>query len=97
MRIEGRSPVLAFIQLIGGALTVPVVSISSVFWVAAAYRPERAPEITRRSRFGWLIIDTLWACTTWQMVAAALAALHDKCAKAVVSRAGCASSPSSAA
>ena len=81
MRIgaEGRSPVLAFIQLIGGALTVPVVSLASVFWVAAAFRPERAPEITQAlTDSGWLIIETLWACTTWQMVAAALAGLHDK-------------------
>ncbi|HWS63447.1 MAG TPA: hypothetical protein VN325_11895 [Steroidobacteraceae bacterium] len=87
MRIEGRSPVLAFIQLIGGALTVPVVSISSVFWVAAAYRPERAPEITQAlTDSGWLIIDTLWACTTWQMVAAAVAGLHDKSAKPLFPR-----------
>lgn len=80
MRIgaEGRSPVLAFIQLIGGALTVPVVSLATMFWVAAAFRPERSPELIQAlTDSGWLIIETLWACTTWQMIAAALAGMHD--------------------
>ena len=40
-RIEGRFPVMAYLQLLGGGLTVMVVSFSAFFWVAAAFRPER--------------------------------------------------------
>ena len=42
-RIEGRFPVLSLLQLLGGGLTVLVVSLSAVFWAVAAFRPERDP------------------------------------------------------
>lgn len=78
-RIEGRYPTMAYLQLIGGALTVIVVSLSAFFWVAAAFRPEQAPETTRLlSDLGWLCIDLQYACTTLQMIAAALVGLADK-------------------
>lgn len=79
-RIEGTEmPVLSYLQLIGGALTVMVVSFSAVFWVVAAFRPE-APASTFQmmTDTGWLIIDLCYACTTLQMVAAALIGLADK-------------------
>lgn len=79
-RIEGAEmPVLSYLQLIGGALTVMVVSFSAVFWVVAAFRPE-APASTFQmmTDTGWLIIDLCYACTTLQMVAAALVGLADK-------------------
>jgi len=43
-RIEGRFPVMAWLQLLGGGLTVMVVSFSAMFWVVAAFRPERVSE-----------------------------------------------------
>jgi hypothetical protein len=79
-RIEGTEmPVLSYLQLIGGALTVMVVSFSAVFWVVAAFRPE-APASTFQmmTDTGWLIIDLCYCCTTLQMVAAALIGLADK-------------------
>ena len=79
-RIEGTEmPVLSYLQLIGGALTVMVVSFSAVFWVVAAFRPE-APASTFQmmTDTGWLIIDLCYTCTTLQMVAAALIGLADK-------------------
>ena len=78
-RIEGGMPVLSYLQLIGGALTVMVVSMSATFWIAAAFRPERNPEITQMLHdMGWLTIDQLYACTTFQMIAAAVVGLYDK-------------------
>jgi hypothetical protein len=78
-RIEGRFPVLSFLQLIGGALTVMVVSFSATFWAVAAFRPERSPELIQLlSDTGWLSIDLQYACTTLQMVALALVCLADK-------------------
>lgn len=79
-RIEGSEmPVLSYLQLIGGALTVMVVSFSATFWVIAAFRPE-APASTFQmmTDTGWLIIDLCYTCTTLQMVAAALVGLADK-------------------
>jgi hypothetical protein len=78
-QIEGRYPTLANLQLIGGALTVAVVSFSCCFWAIAAFRPERNPELIQfATDTGWLIIDLQYACTTLQMVAFALAVLADK-------------------
>jgi len=78
-RIEGKMPVLALLQLIGGALTVVVVSFSAMFWAVAAFRPDADPSIFRLlTDTGWLCIDLQYACTTLQMVAAALVGLADK-------------------
>lgn len=78
-KIEGEYRTLSYLQLIGGALTVMVVSFSAMFWVAAAFRPDRDPVIIQTlTDVGWLCIDLQYACTTLQMVAAALVGLADK-------------------
>jgi hypothetical protein len=77
--IEGPSRTLTYLQLIGGALTVMVVSFSAMFWAVAAFRPERDPQlILLLTDLGWLCIDLQYACTTLQMIAAALVGLSDK-------------------
>ena len=89
-KIEGSSHTLAYLQLIGSALTVMVVSMSAAFWIAAGFRPERAPEITQMLHdMGWLTIDQLYFCTTLQMVAAAVAGLYDKSEKPMLPRWAC--------
>jgi hypothetical protein len=78
-RVEGKFPVMAFLQLLGGGLTVMVVSFSAMFWAVAAFRPEREPgTVQMLTDTGWLCIDLQYACTTLQMVAAALVGLADK-------------------
>jgi hypothetical protein len=78
-RVEGAMRTLSYLQLIGGALTVMVVSMSAACWIAAAFRPERNPEITQMLHdLGWLTIDQLYFCTTLQMIAAAVVGLYDK-------------------
>jgi hypothetical protein len=78
-KIEGGYPVLSWLQLLGGGLTVFVVSQSAVFWAVAAFRPERDPsEMQLLNDTGWLTIDLQYACTTLQMIAAALVGLADK-------------------
>ncbi|BBO28269.1 hypothetical protein AltI4_26570 [Alteromonas sp. I4] len=86
MRIEtGHYPVLSYLQLLGGCLTVMVVSISMYLWVVAAQRPERSPEITQMlTDAGWLMNDTVYMCTTLQMFAMALCFLADKKSKVPV-------------
>jgi len=81
-RIEGSYPVLANLQLLGGGLTVIVVSFSAMFWAVAAFRPGRDPALIQMlTDTGWLAIDLQYACTTLQMVALALAVLTDKKSK----------------
>jgi len=78
-RIEGSFPVLSSLQLLGGGLTVIVVSFSATFWAIAAFRPDRSPELIQLlTDSGWLSIDLQYACTTLQMVALALVCLADK-------------------
>lgn len=78
-QIEKGGRTLTYLQLIGGALTVTVVSFSAMFWVAAAFRPERDPHIAQMlTDVGWLCIDLQYPCTTLQMAAAALVGLADK-------------------
>ena len=86
-RIEGPWRALGYLQLVGGALTVMVVSMSAAFWIGAGFRPERATEITQMLHdMGWLTIDQLYFCTTLQMIAAAIAGLHDKSATPLLPR-----------
>jgi hypothetical protein len=78
-RIEGKFPVMAYLQLLGGGLTVMVVSFSAFFWVTAAFRPERDPVLIQLlTDLGWLCIDLQYACTTLQMVAAAMVGLAER-------------------
>ena len=78
-RIEGRFPILSLLQLLGGGLTVLVVSLSAVFWAVAAFRPERDPsQMQLLNDLGWLSIDLQYACTTLQMYAAGAVGLADK-------------------
>lgn len=78
-KIEGQRPVMAYLQLIGGGLTVMVVSFSAFFWATASFRPDRDPElILLLTDLGWLCIDLQYACTTLQMFAIAFVGLGDK-------------------
>jgi hypothetical protein len=78
-RVEGHSRALTYTQLACGALTFFVVSGALVFWAAAAFRPERNPELMQLlSDLGWMALDLQWAITTVQMLAIALLGLSDK-------------------
>ena len=67
-----------------------VVSMSAAFWIAAAFRPERNPEITQMLHdMGWLTIDQLYFCTTLQMIAAAIAGLQERSPRPMLPRWAC--------
>lgn len=78
-QIERHSKLLTFLQLIGGALTVFVVSFGMLCWAVACFRPDRDPAIVQMlSDLGWESLELQWAITTVQMVAMALVGLADK-------------------
>jgi len=80
-RIEQHTRTLTYTQLIGGALTVFVVSFAILCWSIATFRPERPPAIQQMlTDFGWLSLETQWALTTVQMWAMAFIGLADRSA-----------------
>lgn len=77
-RIEGDTRTMTYLQLIGGALTVFVVSFAILCWSIATFRPDRPPELQQMlTDFGWLSLETQWALTTMQMWAMAFIGLSD--------------------
>jgi len=52
--VEGSAGMLTFCALIGGAGNMCLTFYPATFWLLAAYRPERAPELT------YLINDLAW-------------------------------------
>ena len=44
-RMEGSPPVLAYTQLLAGAMSVAIVLFPVMFWATAAFRPDRDPQL----------------------------------------------------
>ena len=78
-RIEGKHSPLAFGQMMLGALLVPVFMSPMFVWQAAAYRPERAVEITQAlNDLAWLpFVGIVWTVTL-QVALIAIAILGDR-------------------
>lgn len=76
-RIERRSRVLSYSQLIGGALTVLVCSLSCVFWIAATYRTRSPETVQLLHDLGWIGIDPLYICTAVQAISIGVLGLQD--------------------
>ena len=47
LRMEGRTPILAFLQVVTGAVTVVALVVPTIVFNVAAFRPERDPQITQ--------------------------------------------------
>lgn len=72
--LEGRRPVLAIVQLVGGIGVVTFVSGACCLWVGAAFRAgEAAPSVTEAlNDAGWFTFMLTWPGLSIQMVAAGL-------------------------
>lgn len=86
-RIETGTPVLTYVQLLGGCAATMLLLLPTLLWTVAAFRPERAPEITQ------LVNDTAWLMTVMpfppacvQLTAIALAILGDRSATPLLPR-----------
>ncbi len=56
-RIEGRTGPLTVAQISAGSLTALVFVIAAVFWTAAAFRPDRGPEMIQLlNDLGWITL-----------------------------------------
>lgn len=69
-QMEGRYPVLAYVQLIGSGLAVVAILMPTFAFAAASYRPERDPQITQAlNDLGWLPFVMNWPAATIQCLA----------------------------
>jgi hypothetical protein len=78
-RIEGPSSALAYLQLGMGALGTAFFTIPTFFWMAAAFYPDRDPEITQALHAaGWLPLVAAIFPAIVQNTAIAIATFTDK-------------------
>jgi hypothetical protein len=86
-RIEGSSPILTIIQLIGGILTAWVLMFCPAIWAAAAFRTDTDPNIVRTlNDVGFILFNITYAVTSVQAIAAGLAGLADRSPQPVFPR-----------
>jgi hypothetical protein len=79
-RMEGRYPLLAYLQLAGCALSVVAILLPTFAFAAASYRPERDPEITQAlNDLGWLPFVMNWPAATLQSMTIAFAIFGATC------------------
>jgi hypothetical protein len=86
-RIEGSSPVLTIIQLIGGILTAWVLMFCPAIWATAAFRPNVDSNTIRAlNDLGFILFNITYAVTSVQAIAAGLVGLADKSERPVFPR-----------
>jgi hypothetical protein len=79
MRMEGRTPILTFLQLITGAATGVCLLLPLLLMTTIAFRPDRNPELTvTLNDIAWLLFITPIAPFMIQNVAIGVAILNDK-------------------
>ena len=78
-RIENAFPILTFTELVAGAVTAMILLMPTVLWTAAAFRPDRNPEIILAlNDLAWLFLLMTFAPFFIQLVSIGLAVLCDK-------------------
>ncbi|MET0829793.1 MAG: hypothetical protein ABWY26_09750 [Microbacterium sp.] len=85
--MEGRAPVLTFVQLIAGAVTWVMLIVPLIIMNVAAFRPDRSPEITQTlNDLAWILFIPPVGPFLVQNVAIAIAILSDRSATPVLPR-----------
>ena len=78
-RMEGRSPVLAYTQMICGVMGVLAFLMPIMIWCAIAFRPDRDPQLMLLfNDLAWLMLTTIVSPPIVQNIAIGLAILGDK-------------------
>ena len=86
-RIEGATPVLTYTQLVAGAVTVLILTLPTVLWTVAAFRPERSPELVLLlSDFSWIAFIMTFPPFFVQLVAIGAAIISDRAERPVFPR-----------
>lgn len=78
LRIEGRHPILTFVQLVTGAATGLLLFLPMLLMAVIAFRPDRNPELTvTLNDIAWLVFITPIAPFIIQNIAIGTAILRD--------------------
>jgi hypothetical protein len=86
-RIEGDRPLMTYAQLAAGGVGIIVVIIPAFLFAAAAFTPNRDPDVTKALHdFGWLALVGVGWPAILQCLAVAAAALTDTAARPVFPR-----------
>jgi hypothetical protein len=76
-RVEGRPSVMAWTQMLSGAMVVILIVIPCMLWSAAAYRPDRDPDLVLLlSDVGWFFFILALSLPVVQMSAIAICILN---------------------
>jgi len=87
VRMEGRVPLLSFLQLATGTATGILLTVPMIMMGVCAFRPDRDPELIQLlNDLAWLLFITPIAPFCLQNVAIALAVLHDRNPEPVLPR-----------
>lgn len=87
LSMEGRHPVLTFLQLVSGAVTWTLLIVPLVIMNVAAFRPERSPELTLMlNDLAWILFIPPVGPFVVQNIAIGAAILLDKGATPVLPR-----------
>lgn len=87
LRIEGAQPIRAFLQLSAGTITCMFLAVPMIILLVAAYRVQRAPEITQTLvDLGYILFIIPIAPFIVQNVAIAAAILSDRSVEPVYPR-----------
>ncbi|MDB5969365.1 MAG: hypothetical protein JWQ90_1815 [Hydrocarboniphaga sp.] len=87
MRIEGRHAVMAITQFGAAAAGVFILILPAMLWTSAAFRPERAPELTLLlNDTAWLLFLMTFSPATVQLLAIGISVLGDKATAPVFPR-----------
>lgn len=79
LRIEGRHPILTFVQLVTGAATGVLLLLPMLLMAVIAFRPDRNPELTvTLNDMAWLFFITPIAPFIIQNIAIGTAILRDR-------------------
>ncbi len=78
-RTEGEFPILTFTQITSGTVAAMILLTCTVFWTAAAFRPERAAELIQLfNDIGWFFLLMTFSPFFAQLFSVGLAILGDK-------------------
>jgi hypothetical protein len=79
LRMEGRTPILSFLQLATGAATGVFLLIPMMLMAMCGFRPDRNPEITvTMNDLSWIMLITPVAPFMIQLIAIGVAVLSDR-------------------
>lgn len=86
-RIEGSTRILANVQMMAGAATISVATVSCLIFLVAAYRPQRDPQVTQMlSDFGFTTFIGPFAPGFVQCLVIAVAVFSDRRAQTIYPR-----------